>query len=98
MSLKKDHQYMYQVQTQLHVGGTDYVDFVIWTKEDIHIERIESDPDLWMEISEKSKHLFQKAILPELVSKLFSRPPVSISAPIPNPGYCYCGQPEEWMI
>ena len=84
LSLKEDHQYMYQVQTQLHVGGVDYVDFVVWTNEDMHMERIESNPDLWSEICKKSKQLFEKAVLPELVSKFFSRPPVSTSAPTTN--------------
>lgn len=70
LSLKKEHQDMYQVQTQLCVGGTDYVDFVIWTNEEMHTERIQSDPDKWNETCVKSKQVLQKAVLLKVVSPL----------------------------
>ena len=75
------------------VCGTDYVNFVIWTKEDIHIES-ESGPDLRSEICQKSIQMFQKAITIASI-QVFSQPPVSISAPTTNPGYCYCGPLRE---
>ena len=39
------------------------------------MEKIESNPDVWSEICEKSNQLFEKAVPPELVSKFFSHPP-----------------------
>ena len=48
--LKKDHEYMYQVRTQIHVCDMEYVDFVLWTQTDIQTQRIESDPTMWAEM------------------------------------------------
>ena len=48
--LKKDHEYMYQVQTQIHVCDMEYADFVLWTQTDIQTQRIESDPAMWAEM------------------------------------------------
>ena len=42
-SLNKDHSYFYQVQTQLHICIVDYCDFVMWTEQDVVIERITTD-------------------------------------------------------
>lgn len=103
LTLKKDHDYMYQIQTQLHVCDVDYVDFVVWTKKDLFTERIEGEPDMWTEILQKSKEFFQKAILPELIAKFYSKPLSSIPATDDNsasdsnqvPVYCYCKQPED---
>ena len=94
---------MYQIQTQLHVCDVDYVDFVVWTKKDLFTERIEGEPDMWTEILQKSKEFFQKAILPELIAKFYSKPLSSIPATDDNsasdsnqvPVYCYCKQPED---
>ena len=41
--LCRTHQYYYQVQTQVFVCNVDYSDFVAWTKEGIHQERISPD-------------------------------------------------------
>ena len=103
-SLKKDHDYMYQVQTQLHVCDVDYVDFVVWTKNDTFIERIEGEPDIWNEILQNSKEFFYKAVLPELIAKFYSKSlsetsiqasgnQISDSSQVPV--YCYCKQPED---
>ena len=53
VSLKKDHAYMYKVQTQLLLCDADYVDFVVWTKNDFHFERVERDNDILDEIRQK---------------------------------------------
>ena len=44
--LKRDHAYYYQCQLQLFVTGHSFCDFVIWTKEELHIERITLDEAL----------------------------------------------------
>ena len=109
LSLNKDHEYMYQVQTQLHVCSVDYVDFVVWTNKDIHVERIEKEPEMWSEICEQSKHFFDKAVLPELLGKFYSKPLSAVSDASTTNGsdannasdtnsdtlYCYCRQPED---
>jgi len=71
-----------QVQCQLFVTGRMYCDFVVFTNNDIVIERLYPETDFWMENVEKSKLLFKRAILPELVGRFFSRPP---PAPLLSP-------------
>ena len=106
--LKKDHEYMYQVQTQLNVCDKEYADFVLWTQADIQTQRIESDPTMWAEMVAASGEFFKKAILPELLGKFYSRsgmlslpecqgqsPNNNPAAAIPEPSYCYCGGPED---
>ena len=52
-----NHAYFYQVQTQLHFSGREYCDCIVWTEQDLHVERIEPDPSLWAEIVGKSELL-----------------------------------------
>ena len=78
--LSRTHQYYYQVQTQIFVCNVDYSDFVVWTKEGIHQERVAPDNDLWEEICERSTGFFKRAVLPEIVGKYFSRIHPSTSA------------------
>ena len=46
-SLKRDHSYFFQVQTQLQVCRLSYADFVLWTETGTIIERIYVDPSFW---------------------------------------------------
>ena len=48
--LKKDNEYMYQVQPQIQVCDMEYVDFVLWTQKDIQTQRIEGEPTMWAEM------------------------------------------------
>ena len=43
LGLKKDHEYYAQVQGQLMITGTDFCDFIVYTKNDIHVNRILPD-------------------------------------------------------
>ena len=47
LELKHTHPYYYQVQMQIFVSQTDYCDFVVWTEDDIHLERIEPNEEFW---------------------------------------------------
>lgn len=38
-----NHEYYYQIQTQLICSSANYCDFIVWTDNDIHVERIYSD-------------------------------------------------------
>jgi len=64
-----------QVQTQLFCTGANYCDFILYTKESIHIERIKPDTIFWEENVRKAKKFFETGILPELLGRWFSRPP-----------------------
>ncbi len=73
-----------QVQCQLFCTSKTYCDFVLWTSEDVHIERIYPDEELWLAGVEKAQMFFQTAVLPELIGKWYSRPPKVPVATQPN--------------
>lgn len=74
-----------QVQTQLFCTGANYCDFVVYTKESIHIERIKPDNSFWEENVRKAKKFFEIGILPELLGRWFSRPPEQIMSSLSAP-------------
>lgn len=43
LCLKKDHEYYAQVQGKLMITGCDFCDFVVYTKKDIHVNRLFPD-------------------------------------------------------
>ena len=63
-----------QVQCQLFCTKTSYCDFVLWTKQEVHIERIYPDEEFWLVNLALVKDFYTTAILPELLGKFFSRP------------------------
>lgn len=67
MHLKHNHEYYYQVQGQIAVCEANYCDFVCWTPEGIHIERILPDPVLFGEVIKPAlDNFFVKILLPLL--------------------------------
>ena len=109
LRLTDKHAYYYQVQHQLGVCRREFCYFVVWTEHDVHIEIITFDSELWEQICEKSLHIFQAAILPELVAKFFTRLPnttvqpactvsansSSLASGDSEPLFCYCEQVES---
>jgi len=76
--LKQDHEYFYQVQTQMHVCKRDYCDFVVWSEKDgIIIDRIEVNKEFFDSIVELLQTVFIYGILPEIIGKWYSRQPIS---------------------
>ncbi|XP_050401013.1 uncharacterized protein LOC126817885, partial [Patella vulgata] len=43
----ESHNYMFQVQGQMAVYELSLVDFVVYTKKDINVERIRFSPSTW---------------------------------------------------
>lgn len=100
-----------QVQCQLFCTRRMYCDFVVWTTEDIHIERVYPDEQFWLSSIQKAQVFFRNAVLPELIGKWFSRPakppttavsmlPVESDTSLPTTSaedkfYCYCRGPES---
>ena len=41
--LDRTHPYYYQIQGQLMITGTAFCDFVVYTRKDLHVERIKPD-------------------------------------------------------
>ncbi|XP_070200906.1 uncharacterized protein [Littorina saxatilis] len=73
LSLKEKHEYYTQVQLQMSVTKTEFCDFVVWTPKDLAVVKVEYDPEFMQDALEKLAHVYQVAILPELVGKVFSR-------------------------
>ena len=109
LRLTDKHAYYYQVQHQLGVCRRKLCYFVVWTEHDVHIEIITYDSELWEHICEKSLHIFQASIRPELVAKFFTRLPNTTAKPActvsanssslasgdSEPLICYCEQVES---
>ena len=47
VELKRKHSYYYQCQGVLNLLGLDWIDFVVYTTKDVHVERIHKDELLW---------------------------------------------------
>ena len=76
-TLKRDHTYYYQVQTQLNVTKLPYCDFVDWTEGGIAVERITVDTTFYQAVMEDLKHFFIYGMLPEIIGKWYTRKPVA---------------------
>ncbi len=77
------HDYYMQVQGQLYICNRSYCDFVCWTPKGIHIERINKDPSIFLEIEPKLKLFFLNCILPQVLC-------VKEKADV----YCFCRKGE----
>lgn len=71
-SLKKDHSFYYQIQTQLFVTELQFCDLVVWTNDNIYIERVHPNTVFWDAFLDKATLFFHKIILPELLSKIWT--------------------------
>lgn len=108
LTLNRNHQYYYQVQTQLGVCELESAYFVVWTEKDLHVEHILFNGEFWDMICKKSKHIFDTAIMPELVGKFYTRlsstmgnvsaePCVSVvDSDVSDNGASGSGQEESW--
>ena len=79
-SLRRDHSYFYQVQTQINVCNVEFGDFVVWTKTGMLEERIMKDRLFFEEAVNNVEHIFVYGILPEIIGKWYTRTPIANSA------------------
>ena len=54
----------------------------MWTQRSYHCERIYRDDDLWEEMLPKAQHCFRVGVLPELLGKCHTRPPLASEASV----------------
>jgi len=45
LRLKHDHSYYYQCQMQIFATKREFCDFVVWSSNELHVERLTSDED-----------------------------------------------------
>ena len=73
LKLKRNHNYFYQVQGQLHITRREICYFVTWTPQGIAVEKIYRDDKFWEKMFPKLKHFYATAVLPELVDSRLNR-------------------------
>ena len=69
LRLKRTHAYYYQVQFQMLVTGFDWVDFVVWTPSELHIERISKEEHFNEKCLPKVKKFYFEFLLPALLAE-----------------------------
>ena len=72
--LKRNHAYYYQCQLQLFVTGYSFCDFVVWTEQELHIERITLHETLIQSTLPIVKKFYKLYILPGLLGKWYTCP------------------------
>lgn len=71
--LNKSHPYYYQVQTHLFVTRTSYCDFVLWSPNELYIQRIQPNLEFQNDMVSKASNFFQNIVLLELLGCYFSK-------------------------
>ena len=67
LMLSHNHAYYLQVQGHLLICDKLYCDFICWTTQGIHIERIKRDIALWQKIQPKLDCFFVRVLLPNII-------------------------------
>ena len=84
--LRRNHSYYYQVETQMMVCKVPHCDFVVWTEKELAVERIVADIEFFNPVLDAVQHFFVYGLLPEILSKLYTRKPVVNSqGTVPTP-------------
>ena len=99
LSLSVYHAHYYQVQAQLKFCNAQYSDFVVFTRNELFVQRIYPDEPFITLALEKCKEFIKVGVLPELLAKFYSKEPVSSNLPENcNNGdeqWCYCREVES---
>ena len=70
--LPHDHVYYAQVQGEMAILGVEWCDFVVYSNEEIVIDRILANVDYWDHLSEKLEEFYVQHVIPEVLSgKIF---------------------------
>ena len=110
LKLKESHAYYYQVQAQLHICEAQYGDFVVWTPQGIHVERIWPQWEFFQSTVDVVEEFYKQGVLPELLGKWYTKIPITQPSDVTSPSsdssvdasssanvdlWCYCQQPES---
>ena len=93
--LKRDHRYYYQCQLQIFVTKRSFCDFVVWTTDELHVERLTLDDTLITSALPSAESFFKLCILPELLGKWYThkelqtRKNQSLQSEEDNGSWCY---------
>lgn len=71
-SLKRNHDYFFQIQGSMGLLGLKFCDFVLWTTKDVSVERVEFDKRLWENILlPKLNQFYFSFMLPEIILPVY---------------------------
>ena len=113
LQLKQNHMYYYQVQAQIHICQVEFADFVIWSPQGLHIERIVASEEFFTDVLVNVQVFYKYCLLPELADKWYTRKSVmpepsspsslsSTSSGTPNPCshdvFCYCKESRDGTL
>jgi len=91
-SINTKHEYYFQMQLQMLVTETNFCDFFVWTEgkkeNDYILMRVKKDASLIENMLVKFSDVFQKVLLPELVTR--DKDPNNKKE---TKVYCYCKRP-----
>ncbi|XP_029907317.1 uncharacterized protein LOC115359119 isoform X2 [Myripristis murdjan] len=68
LELRKNHAYYWQIQGEMMVTGTDWCDLVVYTQEDILVQRVYRNTAMIKPMKEKLDRFFFHYYLPSLTS------------------------------
>ena len=68
-TIKKGHEYYYQMQTQMGVCDCDYCDIFVYSSHGFHLERISFDSDFWKSVLLSITNFWKLYIAPELITQ-----------------------------
>ena len=68
VSLKKTHSYYAQIQGQLMVTGCEFCEFIVYTQDDMHVERIKPDIPFMTSMLQKLAEFYRDFAIPHLHS------------------------------
>lgn len=70
INLKRNHNYYYQIQGQLHLTKKEFCYFMVWSNMSFHIEKIERDDDFWnSNMKTQLETFFYSHLLPEILKR-----------------------------
>ena len=82
VKLRANHNYKFQIMGQMAVAGVKWGDFVVWTKKEIHVERVEFDVELWKFMLEKLQAFYVYGMAAEIHSSRVRRGKCLYPAPV----------------
>ena len=72
LTLKRRHNYYYQVQGQMAVASRKWCDFVVYSNNEVSVERIAFDEKFWMSMTPTLKDFYIRGLVPILVKRIHS--------------------------
>jgi len=69
LNLKNSHPYYYQTQLHMFVSDVSYCDFVVWTRNEVIVQRILKNTEFLQENLPKAQHAFISTVLPEILTR-----------------------------